>query len=636
MPSFPKLFEPVSIGNVTLKNRLVFLTTETLLTEQGHITGRLTNYYKARARGGAGLIIVGTVFPFNWDKLGVLRIHDDSFIPEFKRLVDAIHAYGTPIFAQVGMERLWRRSGSEPVEAVSPSGVAVIPSRPVRPLTPPEIRQIEDEHAGAVLRCGKAGFDGVEIHAGSGFVINQFMSAFTNKRVDEYGGSGVNRLRILRNLVEKARRIAGNDFPLTVKISGADLMDGGSSAADVQRMVPLIEDMGFAAINVAVGWHESPVPTVISQIPEGHWSYLAEGIKKVARVPVISTYRITSPQTAEKILAEGKADMIGMARGLIADPDLPNLAEEGKPDDIRSCIACCLCLDRIFGRKEVQCSVNPLLGREKETELREALVRKKVVIIGGGPAGMEAARVAALRGHRVTLFEKNRELGGQLIPAAVPPHKSDINNFTEYLKRQLNRLGVEVRTGVEADMRLISKEAPDAVILAAGAVPGILRIPGARSSNVFDPVEVLTGKTTIGGERVTVIGGGYVGCETADYLASGGKKVIITTRQEKVGHGVGVSNRWALLSRLRKNGVKMEPGFTPEEITPSGTRGLRDGKEVFFESDAVIISGGMKPLDSLENALPNKGIKFIRIGDCLEPRGIRDAVVEGFDAGMAV
>lgn len=636
MSRFQKLFEPIKIGNITIKNRLIFLATETLLTPKGHVSERLINYYVARARGGVGLIITGTIFPFNWDKLEVLRLHDDSFIPEFKWLVDIIHSYNTPAFAQVGLEHIWRRSLSDPVEAVGPSGIAVIPSRPARALAVSEIKQIEDEHANTILRCKKAGFDGVEIHAGTGFILNQFISAFTNKRTDEYGGSVENRLRILHNMVEKTRQRVGKDFPLVAKISGVDFMDGGSSAEDIRNIAPLIEDMGFAALNIAVGWHQSPVPTVISQIPEGHWSYLAEGIKKTVRVPVISTYRITSPAMAEKVLAEGKADMIGMARGLIADPDLPNLAREGSLEDIRPCIACCLCLDQIFRREEVRCSVNPRLGREKETELKKAPVKKNILIIGGGPAGMEAARVAALRGHKVKLFEKDKELGGQLISAAIPPFKSDITRLTEYFTAQLKKLGVEIRLGVEAGVDLITRESPDEVVLATGATPNMPDIRGINSRNVFNPVEVLTGKREIKVESVVVVGGGFIGCETADYLASRGKKVIITSRQDKVGHDVGISNRWTLLTRLKKNGVRMEPGFTLIEITSPGVKGLKDGKEVFLESAAVVVSAGMKPEANLEEALKQRGIKFRMAGDCLEPRKIRDAIIDGYVAGMAV
>lgn len=634
---FPKLFEPIKIGNVEVKNRIMFLATQTLYSPQGHLGDRFVNYYQARAKGGAGLINVGIIFTFNWDTLNVLRLHDDSFIPEYRRLVNVIHSYGTAAFAQIGVEHLWRRSLSEPMEVVGPSGISIVKSRPnVRILSIPEIKQIEDEHADTVLRCREAGFKGVEIHAGTGFLLNQFMSPNTNKRTDEYGGNLENRLRILKNIVEKARKQAGKDFPLIAKISGVDFMEGGYSFEEWIKIAPLLEDMGLDALNVAVGWHESQTNTVTSQIPEGHWSYISASIKKVVKIPVISTYRIATPEVAEDILAQGKADMVGMARGLIADPELPNLAKEGRLEDLRPCIVCCLCLDQAFTASETKCSVNPRLGREKETELKPAMIKKKVLVVGGGPAGMEAARVAAFRDHRVILMEKEKKLGGQLISASIPPFKGDIAKLTRYFTGQLKKNGVEIRAGVEATADMAARENFNEIILATGAIPNIPDIPGIKLSNVYNPVEVLTGVREIPGDKVVVLGGGFIGCETADFLSERGKKVIITSRQEKIGHDVGITVRWPLLWKLRTKGVKMEPRTMPVEITEKGVRALQDGKEAFLEAEAVVVAGGMKAEKGLAEALKARGIKFREIGDCVEPGRIRQALIEGYDAGMEI
>jgi 2,4-dienoyl-CoA reductase-like NADH-dependent reductase (Old Yellow Enzyme family)/thioredoxin reductase len=636
MAELNRLFTPVKIGNIDIKNRLMFLPTNTFYGGGMHINDRLKSFYLARAKGGVGLLDTGEIAPFEWPEGRITCLHEDSLIPEHRELVNVIHSYGSKILAQIGWEHKWRKGKNSPCEVVTPSGVVISGREPVvRALNLDEIHQMVEEFSEAVRRARSADYDGVEIHAGNGLLISQFLSPYTNQRTDEYGGTEANRLRFLLDLIAASKRKAGEDFLLTCKVCGDDFMPGGNTLEDMKRIIPIIADAGIKCFNIAAGWHETRKIVSTTEVPQAGFVYLAENIKQVTNVPVVTGYRITEPFAADKILSEGKADIIGMCRALLADPELPNKAKEGRFDETRPCIGCCQCLDDTFQEIDIRCSVNPWLGHESEYVIKKTTKPKRVFVVGGGPAGMEAASIAAMRGNRVTLFEKEDRLGGQLLPAAVAPYKGECNKLTYYLVNELKKNDVEVKLGNEVTVNTIEEGKPDVVVVASGAVPSIPDITGVSGSNVVTAVEVLNGvKET--GKEVVVVGGGLIGCETAEYLANKGKKVTITTRQRNIGTDIGPSNRFGVRERIKKAGVRIVPQAVTQEITANGTRvSLQEG-ETIIEADTVVLAGGMKPADELAAELENKGIKFRKIGDCVEARRIREAIDEGLHVGCEI
>ncbi|MDP2954439.1 MAG: FAD-dependent oxidoreductase, partial [Chloroflexota bacterium] len=444
-----------------------------------------------------------------------------------------------------------------------------------------------------------------------------------------------NRMRFLTEIIRSAQQKAGKDYVLMCRISGEEFMEGGMTLKETAPMAVAMERAGIQALDVQAGWHESPVPLVQMSVPRGAFVYVAEGIKKAVKIPVAAAYRISDPLLAEQILVEGKADLIGMGRALIADPDLPNKAREGNIEDIRTCIACNHCLDQIFEEKPVACAINAQTGHEAEYAIVPASKPKMVVVVGGGPAGLEAARVAALRGHRVTIMEQGEKLGGNLLVAAIPPHKEEIACFTSYLTAQVKKLGISVKLGTLVTAQAVLAQKPQAVIVAAGGSPLIPDIPGARGKNVVTAMDVLTGKAKTG-QRVVMVGGGMVGCETAEVLAAQGKEITILEMLPRLGADIGASHRWVVTGRLRKANIKMEAGAKAEEITEKGVRATREGQSLFFEGDTVVLAVGMKANGGLAQELQGKVEELHVIGDCTQPRRITQAVEEGMKAGLAL
>jgi 2,4-dienoyl-CoA reductase-like NADH-dependent reductase (Old Yellow Enzyme family)/thioredoxin reductase len=630
MKELEALFRPIKVGNVQLKNRLVMLAIATVYTTDGRVNDRLRDFVVERAKGGVGLITFGILEPLPVGPHSThAAIDHDKFVPGLRQAVEAIHVAGAKVAAQIGVTEGYAKSEDAHLEHVSASAVSVRPNLPPpRALTIEEIHMMVDAFGEATRRAREAGFDAVELHAGIGFLINRFLSTCTNQRTDEYGGSMENRMRFLLEILDSARRKAGSDYTLWCRISAEEFMKGGLTLEDTKKMAPIMVKAGAKALDVQVGWHESPVPLVQMYVPRGAYVHVAEAIKRVVSVPVIAAYRINDPLVAARVVAEGKADLVGMARALIADPELPNKANEGRFEDIRRCIACCHCLDQIMEDKPLACAVNARCGREAEYTIGTAARARKVFVIGGGPAGMEAARVAALRGHRVTLWEKGNQLGGQLRLAAVPPGKDEINSLTAYLSGQVSKLGVKVNLGQEATAQAIERGKPDAVIVASGATPIIPDIPGVRGANVVTALEVLGGTRQVG-ERVVVIGGGMVGCETAELLAQQGKKVTVLEMLGRIGSDIGRTTRWVVLQRLGKAGVRTETKAKVEEITDKGVRAKRDGSSEFFEADSVVLAVGFQASQALAKGLEGKVAELHMIGDCTEPRRIAQAIESG-------
>jgi len=636
MTQFTHLFEPIKVGNVELKNRMVMLAIGTGYPEpDGTVGDRLLNFYIERARGGVGLVVAPFI-PFDMAIPFIPGLYDDRFIPSARRLTDAVHAYGTKIAPQFLGQYFWVNKKTGAFEFIAPSAVfnKMIGTTP-RALSLEEIHLLVDEYGEAGSRAREAGFDAIELPMGIGYLLNRFISPCTNKRTDEYGGTLENRMRFPLEIIDRIHKCAGEDYPIICRVSVEEYMEGGHTLEDSKKVVSILEAAGVQAIDVQVGWHECPVPLVVMSVPRGAFVYLAEETKKVVNIPVIAAYRINTPELAEQILADGKADLIGLGRALLADPEFPNKAKEGRSDEIRSCIACSNCLDNILtGYKSgtmspAICSLNPRLGKEAEYTIEPAGVVKKVLVVGGGPGGMEAARVAALRGHQVTLCEKGEELGGQLRVACLPPYKDELGSLIKNMAIQVRKAGVEVRLNTEVTSELVEKENPDVLVLAVGATPLIPDIPGVGQDNVVTAVDVLTRRKIVG-ETAVIVGGGMVGCEAAEFLADLGKKVTIVEMLPKIGSDYGATYRHVVLRRLRETGIKMETNVMVEEITDRGVKAKRDGAAEFFPGDTVVLAVGFKSNKELGERLSGKVPAPYSIGDCVEPRRVKEAIEEGF------
>ncbi len=632
------LFAPISIGRVKLRNRIVMpaLTTGYAF---GEVTDQLKHYFAARAKGGVGLIVVG-IAAIEKGTEYVISASDDSYIPGLRELVGTIHAYGAKTALQLwhpGRYELVEITGREPVSA-SDVPPPIFSRRKPRALTVQEIKGIEEEFAQAAGRAKEAGFDAVEFIASAGYLISQFLSPLTNRRGDEYGGTLENRMRFLLEIVERTREVVGKDFPLMCRISGDELIPGGNTLAEMKVVARTLADVGISAINVTAGWHESRVPMITMEVPRGGYVHLAQGIKEAVRgkeVRVIASNRINDPMLADRILREGKADMVSMGRALVADPELPKKAKEGRLDEIVTCVACCQgCFDNLFEGRPLTCMVNPVVGREGEVKIEPAVHKKKILVVGGGPAGMKAAQMAALRGHEVILCEEDGELGGQLNLASVPPGREELLTVVRELSFQLEKAGVDVRLRARVDPSFVDEIAPDAVIIATGSVPIVPNIQGIDLPNVLQAWEVLGGKKV--GERVVIVGGGGVGCYTAHHLGSQGKRVWLLEMLEKIARDVGITTRWVLRDSLRREGVEIHTSTRVEEISEEGVRAIRDGDEKFFEADSVVLAVGSKPNRGLSEALRGRVGELYEVGDCVEPRKALQAIHEGWEIGVKI
>lgn len=636
---FPKLFEPGRIGSLELKNRLVMPPMATnYAAKDGSVTDRQIDYYEERAKGGAGLVIVEISCvdaPIGKGTMRQIVIDHDRFIPGLSKLAKAIKRHGAKAAIQIhhaGRQTSSKITGHQPV---APSPVPVLGGEQPRELTLEEIAALIIRFAEAADRAEKAGFDGVEIHGAHGYLISEFLSPLSNHRQDAYGGSLEKRARFLLEVIKAIRVKVGRDYPVWCRLSGMEIgADGGITVEETQTVAQQAEKAGVDAIHVSAHTVGPARRPPMAQ-PPCSFVPLAEAVKKVVSVPVIAVGRIP-PEFAEEVIRDGKADFVSMGRELLVDPYLPQKAESGKPEDIRPCIYCLTCLDSMNWRREgVCCVVNPTLGRERESELKPTKSPKKVVVVGGGPGGMEAARVAALRGHKVVLFDEGEELGGQLLLAAKPPFKDTIETFRQFLVRQVTKLGIELRLRQKFTTEMLSELKPDSVILATGVKPFIPQIPGIQSMKVVQASQVLMGAET--GERVVVIGGELVGCETALLLMERGKKVTIMRRGPELATKVHRLIREPMLGRLKYKGVTMLTGVEYQEITDAGVViRTHAGEKKVVEADTVVLAAGSTPNTELAAALKGKVAQVVSVGDCVEPRSMMEALEEGYRAGLNV
>jgi 2,4-dienoyl-CoA reductase-like NADH-dependent reductase (Old Yellow Enzyme family)/thioredoxin reductase len=617
-----------------LKNRIVMPAMGTnYSSKDGFVTRRLVNYHVERAKGGVGLIIVEGAYiePRGKGSIMQLGVDHENKISGLKELATAIQAKDARAALQLfhgGRQSHSSIIGTQPVSA-SEVFCRFTQETP-RALTVEEIQNVIEAFAEGARRTKAAGFDAVEIHGAHGYLINQFLSPLTNKRTDKYGGDVKGRTRFLVEILELTRDKVGSDYPILCRINGDDYIEGGLTLEETKRIAQMLEAAGVDALHISGGIYDSPVPVTTGPmaLPRGNMVHLAAGIKKVVNVPVISVGRINDPELAETVLQEGKADLVSMGRALLADPGLPMKAAAGALDDIRKCTACDECIARLFINESIACSVNAALGREEEYTIRKAKVSKRILVVGGGPAGLEAARVSAARGHSVVLYEKSDRLGGQLNLAVVPPHKEEMKSVVPYLESQIRKLGVKVVLGEEVTPMLVEKINPDVVFVAAGSVPTIPEIPGSKGKNVVTANDTLAGRASVK-ERVVIVGGGMIGAETAEFLAEKGKRVTIVEMLGRIGTDMVPMVISVLYPRLKKLGVVTITNAKVEEITDDGVIYEKNGEKQTAEADSVVLAVGSKPSVSLVNALKGKVSELYAIGNAEKPCNVLEAIYEG-------
>lgn len=623
-----KLFQPINVGQMTFKNRIYHLP----LGEPGHRSETALNYYKARVQGGVSAVTTGGIA-----NMEILR-HPTQELKRFARTMHetAPDCYvGTQSLAIYGPEKTHKRP-------LTPSGgwssatefsiAADFPDPRPLAITREEIHQYTAWLAEAAYNQREAGFDFMELHATHAYIWRQFLSPMDNQREDEYGGTIENRVRWMCETVEAIRKSVGADFGITFRLAAMEPELNGITLGDSCRAAQLLEEAGVDALIISEGANShsrgfiaSCVPLNIS-FPRNCFAEWSGAIKKTVNIPIIAVGRITRPDEAEAILEAGQADIIGLARALMADPEWPNKAAAGAADTIIPCLGCNTCFDR-DKYDHMTCSVNARLCHEAETAYSPAEKSKKIMVVGSGPAGMEAARIAAERGHEVTLYEKTNRLGGLLYASAAGHGKKDVDDFRKYLVTGMVRSGVKVQLETEVDADLVAEVKPDALVLAIGAKPRGLNILGMGNENVVPAEKAITGEVSVG-QRVLVIGGGMVGLETAERLAQLGKTVELIARSE-LATDFSLFNRSALLHNVAMAGVITHTHANVEEITPLGVKVKIGGESRLFDVDTIVLAIGSDTDDSLVNSLREAVQEIHVIGDANGHARFREAIEEG-------
>ena len=649
---FPHLLAPLDLGFTQLANRTLMGSMHTGLEEEKGGFAKLAAFYQERAKGGVGLIVTGGVSPNKRGRIAPFGSELSHFwhVNKHKQVTAAVHKYPTKICLQLLHTG---RYAYHPF-SVAPSKV----KSPITPFTPRAMstRQIQGtikDYAHASLLAAKAGYDGVEIMGSEGYLINQFACIRTNQREDEWGGSIENRMRLAIETIKAVRAKAGENFIIIFRLSMLDLVEGGNSWDEVVTMAKAVEKAGATLINTGIGWHEARVPTIVTSVPRAAFTWVTERMKKEVSIPLITTNRINTPEVAEEILSSGQADMVSMARPFLADADFVNKAASNKSDEINTCIGCNqACLDHVFEQKRASCLVNPRACYETELNFDRTNKRKKLAVIGAGPAGLAFSVYAAERGHQVELFDKISEIGGQFNVAKQIPGKEEFYETIRYFNKQLSLHNIPVHLNNEQSAESLLAAGFDEVILATGIKPRKLDIEGIDHPKVLSYLEVLRDKVSVG-EKVAIIGAGGIGFDVASYLAESGESLttnpdawlnswgvdksyqqsgalntdklyekVATNRQisllqrkkSKVGKGLGKTSGWVHRANLVKHGVSMIPGVTYKSITDEGLLIEVNGNEQMLDVDNVIICAGQESNRELQQALESGGVGVHLIG----------------------
>lgn len=687
MKPYEKLLEAISIGDVDIKNRFVMLPMTTELVDNYYITDAIVDFYEQRAKGGVGLIEVGSVYisdlfdtqPKYYTTTGAVGMWDDCFIPGWKKLTDACHKHGAKVAAQLQLCYEWRASGDDPLASYAPSKDVVsgpFIGMPDHEYTIEQIKCVVEQYGQAARRLVEGGADIIEVHAGIGYMIMRFLSKYSNHRTDEYGGSLENRARLLTEVIDRIHETCPGT-PILIRTSADDLMPGGNRIEDTLELIPLVEAHGVDAWSIQVGFHEAPRPVANSLVPEGEFIDLAKAVRAVTKLPVFPGTRITNLSLCNKVVEEGYGDMVGMARSFIAEPEFVNKVAEGRPQQIRSCIVCSRCLDHSFLGKPIQCSVNAnvtnyALGLPEDHPAPE---QKHIVIIGAGPSALETARVASIRGHKVTILEKQGRIAGLLSMAQVlnPCMEPYVNYWNEEVKTLKN---VDIRLNTEATIETIQSLQPDEVIVAPGGKIISIDVPGINGKNVVssqDVKEMVSGNVpegkgllwwsavqaikaqggtvkfmrtglkmhTILGQRLVIVGGGFAGLECASAMLEG-REVTVIEESPKLGNGIGIIDRKPQINSIKQRGGVCLTNTKLIGVTKQGAqvKNTETGEESLIACDTVLLSLGVEENRELYEHIRSAFPQAQLIGDATCPRGTvtrtLEAINAGYQVGMAV
>lgn len=642
--NFPNMFSPINIGTVMVPNRFVVPPMgNNFANTDGSMSERSAAYYEARAKGGFGLITIESTVVYKQAKGGPRKpcLFSDEVVPSFKRVADACHAYGAKVSIQLqhaGPEGNSKLTGYplKAASAIAPSAGREIPEA----MPTEEVYRLIECYGDAARRAQLAGIDMVEVHCAHGYLVSTFISARTNKRTDEFGGCFENRMRLPRLIIENIRKKTGGNMPILCRINARDEGDGGVDVHDAAAIAAYLEQVcGVDAIHVTRSIHIHDEFMWAPNITHGGFNAeLGAEIKRAVSVPVILVGRFTEPQYAELLVKQGRADLIAFGRQSIADPELPNKARNGQLEKLTPCIACLLgCVPNMLQGRPITCAMNPCVGRE--AELKPAEVRKNVVVIGGGPGGMYAARLCALRGHSVTLLEKDAELGGHFLVASYPPGKGEISGAIRSFIVNCREAGVDIRTGAEATPELVASLKPDAIIIATGSVPLRLPIPGLDSCGCSTAEDVLTGKADTG-KRVLVVGGGMVGCECVEFLTEREHIVDMVEMKPVIGEDIVPEARKYIMANLEKHKVTQRVNARVKQFYADGVdfTDTVTGEDAAMRGyDSVVLAMGYRSNNTLEEQLKDLAPQVIVIGEARQaPGNSMEATGDALNAALAI